>query len=164
MLSGWFGGGTPASGEPSEPLEAIIARTEGVSDLPLPKYGNPGDVGMDLPVSESVTIPPHSGMDVHTGVYVVPPDRHYFRVVGKGSSAKRGLFFTLEIIDPEYRGEIILHPFNASAVPVFVERGKSIAQLELVKITRWKWAKRQIHELSKTVRGAGRMDSTKTGI
>jgi dUTP pyrophosphatase len=142
--------------------KAFIVQDEIAKGLPLPNYGRPGDVCVDVPVAEDATIPPFSGIDVRTGLRIKPPDGFYFRVVGKGSSAKRGLTFTLEVVDPGYRGELILHPWNCSSVPVQVTRGKCIAQLELVGMNRFEW--KQVDELDATARGEGRMDSTKTGI
>ena len=145
-------------------LRALIVQDEIARGLPLPSYGRPGDVCMDIATAVRTIVPAFSGADVRTGLHVVPPHGYYFRVVGKGSSARVGFFFTLEIIDREYTGEIILHPWNASAVDVVVERGKCIAQLELCRVTPFKWKLTELNRLPKTERGSGRMDSTKTGV
>ena len=144
--------------------KAFIVQDEIAKGLPVPSYARPGDVCMDIAAALRTVVPAFSGADVRTGLRVVPPRGYYFRVVGKGSSARVGFFFTLEIIDREYTGEIILHPWNASAVDVVVERGKCIAQLELCRVTPYRWKLVDFGTLRKTKRGEGRMDSTKTGI
>lgn len=146
-------------------LTGTIFQNEIAEGLPLPSPGRPGDVAMDVPVAVETVIPARGNADVRTGIHVVPPEGYYYRVVGKGSSAGKGLYFTLEIIDPEYRGEVILRPGNASDEDVTVPRGKCIAQLELCKINRSVWKQAgSLEELGQTVRGDGRMDSTGTGI
>ena len=145
-------------------LQALIVQDEIARGLPLPSYGYPGDACRDIPTAVRAVIPAFSGADVPTGLRLVTPPGYYFRIVGKGSSAFVGLFFALEIIDPTYRGEVILYPWNASPKDVVVERGRSIAQLELLPITRYQWNKIDIGQLDKTERDQGRMDSTKTGI
>jgi dUTPase len=57
-----------------------------------------------------------------------------------------------------------LHPWNSSPKDVVVPRGKCIAQLELVQRKRMTWVLKNFSTLRATVRGSGRMDSTKTGI
>ncbi|MEK7601195.1 MAG: hypothetical protein AAB480_01535 [Patescibacteria group bacterium] len=145
-------------------LQALIVQDEIAHGLPLPGYGYPGDACRDIPTAARAVIPAFNGADVRTGLRLVPPPGYYFRVVGKGSSAFVGLFFALEIIDPTYRGEVILYPWNTSSKDVVVERGRSIAQLELLPITRYEWHKINADQLDKTERDKGRMDSTKTGI
>lgn len=146
-------------------LTGMIFQNELAGGLPLPSPGHPDDVAMDIPVAVETVVPARGNADVRTGIHVVPPDGYYFRVVGKGSSAGKNLYFTLEIIDPGYRGEVILRPGNASDEDVTVPRGKCIAQLELVKINRSIWQQvERLEELGQTARGAGRDDSTKTGI
>lgn len=148
-----------------EPLRGLIFQSEIAQGLPLPSPGKPGDVAMDIPVAVDTVIPAHSNADVRTGIYVVPPPGYYYRVVGKGGSAGKNLYFTLEIIDPIYRGEIILRPGNAGDEDIVVPRGKCIAQLELCKINPSTW--KQVYDLADlgtTERGDGRMGSTDRGI
>jgi len=145
-------------------LQALVVQDPIAIGLPLPRYGHEDDTCLDIAVAEDVTVPSFGGIDVRTGIRIVPPPGYYFRVVGKGSSARRGLSFNLEVIDSGYRGEIILHPWNSSPHEVKVKRGQCIAQLELVKITPVELKLVDIRELDETPRGEGRMDSTKTGI
>lgn len=134
--------------------------------LPLPKYGYAGDVGLDVPTSVEVTIPPHSGADVQTSIRLHIPKGHYVHVYAKGSSARRGIGFDLSIVDQGYTGVLTLFAWNHSGEPVTVPRGKCIAQLVLRKYEQANVKALNIMEIAavKTERGGGRMNSTGTGL
>ncbi len=152
-----------SSRERGQIAQMTIARE---AEVRLPARGRERDVCMDIFAAEKTVIHPGRGADVRTGIKAIPPHGYYYRVVGKGSSARLGLSFTLEVIDPGYRGEIILHPFNASRKKVTVFPNQAIAQLELVKITNWDYelVDESVIDADITDRGAGRMDSTRTGV
>lgn len=136
--------------------------------LPLPSYANPGeDAGLDLPTAVDVTIPPHSGADVPTGLRLHIPKGYFVRIIGKGSSAKRGLGFDLESVDQGYTGPLTLFCWNKSKEEVFIPRGKAVAQAVLTPLV-------YAHKLVvvsadymdnvRTSRKGGRMNSSKTGL
>jgi dUTP pyrophosphatase len=72
-----------------------------------------------------------------------------------GLGAKEGLTVAqgVGLIDPDYRGEIIVWLLNTSEAPLSVERGQRIAQLVLIPVLHP--VVRICAELEKTERGAG---------
>ena len=97
--------------------------------LPLPSCAHPGeDVGLDLPASAEVVIPPNSGADVPTGLRFKIPTHKYLHIYAKGSAARLGLAIHLSIVDQGYTGELTLFVWNMSAKEVRIPRGKCVAQ------------------------------------
>lgn len=144
--------------------KALIVQTEIARGLPLPSYARLRDAGMDIPCAEDAVIPAFGSIDIRTGIHLVPPDGHYFRVVGKGSAGKKKLYFTLENIDADYVGEVILHPCNSSPDDVVVKRGQCIAALVLTELIQCEWELITADQLPMTDRGSGRMNSSGRGL
>jgi deoxyuridine 5'-triphosphate nucleotidohydrolase len=144
--------------------KALIVQSEIAKGLPLPSYARKRDAGMDIPCAEDIIIPAFGSIDVRTGIHLVPPEGFYFRVVGKGSSGKKKLYFTLENIDADYTGEVILHPCNSSAEDVAVKRGQCIAAIVLTKLEQCEFEQITANQLPTTDRGAGRMNSSGRGL
>jgi dUTP pyrophosphatase len=155
---------TPAT--PAPVLESRIFQAEIARGLPLPSYAREHDTGMDVPSAVDIVIPAFGSAEVRTGIHIIPPAGYYYRVVGKGSSAKKKLYFTLENIDHGYTGEIILHPCNSSAEDVVVKRGQCIAVIVLTKLEQSVLQLITQAELDsiKTDRGTGRMNSSGRGL
>jgi len=100
-----------------------------------PPYNKrPGsDVGSDLCVANSGTIPPWEKDTLETGVIARPPKGFFFQVETRSSSAAVGLLKSGGIIDEGYTGTIKVVLFNFSNEPFEYAKGDQIAQLVLHK-------------------------------
>lgn len=100
--------------------------------LPLPAYAKPGDAGLDLRASESVTLEPAARRLVPTGLAVAIPDGHARFVLPRSGLAMHKGVTVLNapgLIDSGYRGEFKALLINHGAEAVSIERGERIAQL-----------------------------------
>jgi dUTP pyrophosphatase len=107
-------------------------------DVPwqLPESHYPGDCGMDLYVSEKVTIGPMQFMDIPNNISVHIPDGYWAMITGRSSTLrKKGLFIPLSIIDNGYRGPLFSGAFNLTSTPVVVDVGERVAQMILLPVT-----------------------------
>ncbi|TXG92666.1 dUTP diphosphatase [Rhodococcus rhodnii] len=141
----------PASTQPP------IALTRLDPGLPLPCRAHPGDAGVDLHATVSVTIEPGRRVMVGTGVAVALP----FGTVGlihprSGLAARTGLSIvnTPGTVDAGYRGEIKVCLINLDPeTPIVIERGDRIAQLVVQRVELVDFV--EVAELDETSRGAG---------
>jgi dUTP pyrophosphatase len=127
-------------------------------DLPLPAYAKPGDAGVDLRATESVTLLPGGGRAlVPTGIAVAIP-RGYAGFVQprSGLALKHGVtcLNTPGLIDADYRGELKVLLVNTDpAEPFEIERGERIAQLVIQAVEHVQFV--EVDELDDTERGDG---------
>ena len=127
-------------------------------DLPLPAYAKPGDAGVDLRATESVTLLPGGGRAlVPTGIAVAIP-RGYAGFVQprSGLALKHGVtcLNTPGLIDADYRGELKVLLVNTDpAEPFEIERGERIAQLVIQAVEHVEFV--EVDELDETERGDG---------
>lgn len=113
-------------GVPVEPLP--YTAEQGGYDLAPPAY--PGDAGIDLVASETVTIGPGQIVDVPSSVAVQLPSWSWGLVIGRSSALRtKGVHVHLGVIDEGYRGELSAACQNLRDHPVTVERGQRVAQL-----------------------------------
>lgn len=80
-------------------------------DAVLPVRSHPEDVGFDVTLIEKGRSVQDTHVTFyHTGLVVVPPPGFYFDLVPRSSLAKSGyaLANSVGIIDPNYRGEILV--------------------------------------------------------
>jgi len=94
----------------------------------LPQRAEDGSVGFDVylhePVrSESVTYDGRKGAVVYrTGLAIEPPEGYYFLLCARSSLTKTGWFLAngVGVIDPSYRGELLvaLYPPSLSPLPL----------------------------------------------
>jgi len=108
-----------------------------------PAVATPGSAGLDLRAdidAESLTIAPGSRAPVPTGIAIAvqTPGVAGFIYSRSGLGAKHGLTVAqgVGVIDPDYRGEIIVWLLNTSTEPRTVSRHERIAQLVLAPIVR----------------------------
>lgn len=111
-----------------------------------PRQAHPlEDAGWDLFSLEDVTIPTFSASDdklplqwIRTGIAVALPPGYYGRIVGRSSSASKGLHVVEGVMDSGYRGEQMVRVVSLWKSQVaegqsftrrFVRRGESLAQL-----------------------------------
>ena len=121
--------------------------------------------GFDLcaafPVSASTetewTVLPGERLLVPTGIAIEPlePEVAGFVYSRSGLGAAKGLTVAqgVGIIDPDYRGEILVYLLNTSSSPISLQRGDRIAQLVFQAFRRPRW--RRCEQLGETDRGTG---------
>lgn len=99
----------------------------------LPSLANSQDAGLDLHVSEEMTIEPGQFVDVPCGIGVELPERSWALLTGRSSTfRKHGLLVINGVIDEGYRGELFAGVVNLGDEPVVVQQGQRLAQLIVV--------------------------------
>ena len=131
----------------------------------LPTYGTPGAAGADLYalLDAPLTIAPGETAFVHTGLSLELPEGYAGLVYPRsGLSCKRGLAPAnkVGVIDPDYRGEVMVALHNHGTAPATVEVGERIAQLVVTPFLHVEFC--EADALSDTQRGAGGFGSTGT--
>ncbi len=131
----------------------------------LPTYGSAFSAGADLYacLSEPVVIAPGEAVLIHTGLAMEIPIGYAGLIFARsGLATKQGLAPSnkVGVIDPDYRGEVMVSLFNHSKEERTIEHGERIAQLVLTPFLTASW--NEVDELNETVRGAGGFGSTGT--
>lgn len=102
----------------------------------LPKRANPSDSGLDLYVSETTVIEPHSTVAVKTDVAINLPYGYEAQVRPRsGKSLKTKLRVALGTIDLTYHKEIGIITDNIGDEPIIVQKGERLAQLVIVPVS-----------------------------
>lgn len=132
----------------------------------VPTYGSPDAAGADLYAltDGAVTVQPGETVLIHTGIALELPAGYAGLIYPRsGLATKRGLAPAnkVGVVDPDYRGEVMVALHNHSAVPQTVADGERIAQLVVTPFLRVDFT--PTDTLSDTVRGAGGFGSTGTG-
>lgn len=106
----------------------------------LPERAYEHDAAFDLCAAETVIVPPQNRVLVHTGVALgLPPGTAAFTLPRSGLAARHGIALVNSpgLIDPGYRGEIMLIVLNTDTQEEFIVReGDRIAQLLFVNLPR----------------------------
>ena len=101
----------------------------------IPTRANPTDSGLDLYVSETVSIPPKTTMIVKTDIAIELPIGYEGQVRPRsGTSLKTKLRVALGTIDQTYHKEIGIITDNISDKPIVVEKGQRLAQLVVTPV------------------------------
>ena len=101
----------------------------------IPTRAYPTDSGLDLYVSETVTIPPRTTKLVKTDVAIELPVGYEGQVRPRsGTSLKTKLRVALGTIDQTYHKEIGIITDNISDKPIVVEKGQRLAQLVVTPV------------------------------
>ncbi|MBF0480175.1 MAG: dUTP diphosphatase [Desulfovibrionaceae bacterium] len=130
----------------------------GSGELPLAP-ATQGSAGADLraAVAEAVTIAPGGRAKIPTGlaIEICAPGLAGFVFSRSGLGAKHGLTVAqgVGLIDPDYRGEIIVWLLNTSGEPRTVSPGERIAQLVVMPYAAAQFV--LADELGDTCRGEG---------
>ncbi len=100
------------------------------------KYATEMSVGLDLRAAieeDHITVLPNERVFVNTGlaIEILEPNIAGFIFSRSGLGTKEGLVVTqgVGVIDPDYRGEIIVSLLNISKQPKIISKGERIAQL-----------------------------------
>ena len=131
----------------------------------LPTYGTEFAAGADLYAlpGETVTIPPHTTVMMHTGLAMEIPTGYAGLIFARsGLASKRGLAPAnkVGVVDSDYRGEFMVALHNHTDEERTVEGGERIAQLVIVPYLTASFI--ESDELSDTVRQGGGFGSTGT--
>ena len=131
----------------------------------LPTYGSEFAAGADLYacLDAAVTIEPHETKLSPTGLAMEIPAGWAGLVNARsGLAMKRHLAPAnkVGVIDPDYRGELMVALHNHGTVPQTIEAGERIAQLVLTPYLTAQFF--EAEDLSDTVRGEGGFGSTGT--
>lgn len=130
----------------------------------LPEYKTPLSAAADLCacIDMPLTVYPGQRAKIPTGIAIEYEDRNVAALIcaRSGLSAKHGISLTngVGLIDPDYRGELLVSVVNLSDVPYTFTDGERAAQLLLVPIVRGEFS--EADELSATERGEGGFGST----
>jgi dUTP pyrophosphatase len=139
-------------------VSPLWRRPPGSPELPI-EPATPGSAGADLraALAESVTIAPGERAKVPTGlaIEICAPGLAGFVFSRSGLGAKHGLTVAqgVGLIDPDYRGEIIVWLLNTSEEPRTVSPGERIAQLVIMPYAAARFTLAE--ELGDTCRGEG---------
>ena len=129
----------------------------------LPTYGSQFAAGADLYacLETAVTIAPQATFLVPTGISMeIPVGWAGLIYARSGLATKRGLAPAnkVGVVDPDYRGEILVSLHNHGIEPQTIEPGERIAQLVLTPyLTAQFFEADSLHD---TVRGEGGFGST----
>lgn len=97
---------------------------------------------------------------IRTGWAVCPPPGHSVLVLSRSGMAKHGIFVTNGpgLIDPDYRGEIIVLLHNGSSGSHYIKHGDRIAQLLIIATPIIPWE--ETDEFPPSTRGTSGFGST----
>lgn len=129
----------------------------------MPTYGSAEAAGADLYacLDAPVVIQPHETVFVPTGLAMAVPSGCAGLIYARSSmGAKRGLAPAnkVGVIDPDYRGEVMVALHNHGTQPQTVNPGERIAQLLIAPVLAPAFSLED--ELDDTARGAGGFGST----
>ena len=129
----------------------------------LPRFGSAFAAGADLCacLDAPCTIAPGETVLVPTGLAMEIPVGYAGLIYARsGIAVKRGLAPAnkVGVIDPDYRGELMVALYNHSQTPQAIEHGERIAQLILTPYLTAAYV--ETDTLSETVRGEGGFGST----
>lgn len=129
----------------------------------MPAYAHEGDAGLDLRITEDVTLASLERKTVGLGVAVAIPEGHAGLMLPRsGLASKRGITLANApgLIDSGYRGELCAALVNISDQAVALEKGERVCQLLIVPFAACLLA--AVEELDDTERGADGFGSTGT--
>lgn len=130
----------------------------------IPKYGTDGAAAADLvaAIDGPISIAPGGSMYIPSGIAIEINNNQYAAMVlsRSGLGTKHGIVVKqgIGLIDPDYRGEIMVCLQNISTIPYTVNPGDRIAQLLITPIARPQFV--ATDELNSTCRGHKGFGST----
>lgn len=129
--------------------------------IEMPRYAHEGDAGLDLRITETVTLEPMQKCVVGCGLAVEIPSGCVGLVFPRsGLAAKQGITLSnsVGVIDSGYRGEVCAALINQSYETVTLEAGTRVCQLVVMPYVPCDLV--PVDELSDTERGTGGFGST----
>lgn len=124
-------------------------------DAVTPTRGTDGSAGLDIYSTEALTIFPGDIVAVHPRVAMEIPPCHYGELVTRSSLGRRGIRLAAgtNIIDSDYRGEIVVYLINDGVYPYKIEKGDRIAQIVITSYL--PCAVEEVADLTETNRKGG---------
>lgn len=135
-------------------------RIEGVDYEPQQAHTN--DLGFDVCATELERIDRGQIRAIRTGLMLEPPENVGFFLCIRSGLAKRGLMLMngVGVIDPTYRGEVIMLVTNISRTPIVIQPGERVGQL--VPYQQVPCTFQFVETINNTERGEGGFGSTGT--
>jgi len=92
--------------------------------------GTPEAVGYDLFSAVNTIIEPQSRCKINTAIALTPPAGYYGQILSRsGLAANRNIDCLAGVIDPDYKGPIMVLLQNSGKSPYHIQQGDKIAQL-----------------------------------
>ena len=129
-----------------------------VDNINLPSYATDGSIGLDLQVTHDAVCYPGEYVKCHTGLAIELPTNHVGMICNRSSLSLRGLQVGGGIIDPDYRGEVVVILNNIGPDALVIKEGERVAQLLVLPVAKVNMY--PVDELSTTERNAGGFGST----
>ena len=104
-------------------------------DAKLPHRGSPESAGLDLFITEDLTLKPHDRQLAPTGLRMCTPPGTYARIAPRSGLSLRGIDIGAGVIDRDYRGELKILLINNSPDTFTFRKGDRVAQLVLERIS-----------------------------
>lgn len=127
-----------------------------------PAAATSGSAGFDLVAAlpanaPEIEVAPGERVIIPTGIAIEPkrPDVAGFIYARSGLGAAKGLTVAqgVGLVDPDYRGEILVYLLNTSFIPIRLRRGDRVAQLVFQPFFPPLWE--ECEALGETTRGSG---------
>lgn len=105
----------------------------------------------------SNVIRPNESIKIKTGIKLIIPKGYVGVFLNKSSLGSQGLILGAQVIDSDYRGQVIINLINISNESIELLNGQKIAQLVLLQTpnTQMQEISNQAYESDKTDRGEG---------
>lgn len=129
--------------------------------MEMPRYAHDGDAGLDLRITETVTLEPMQKLVVGCGLAVeIPTGCVGLLFPRSGLTSKKGITLanSVGVIDSGYRGEVCAALINLSYETVTLEAGERVCQLVVMPYVPCELV--PVDDLSDTERGEGGFGST----
>lgn len=129
-------------------------------DAILPTRGSDWSAGLDFYSMVDVEIQPGDIVGFHTGWAMEIPRGFFGHLVTRSSLGKNGVRIAAgaNVIDSDYRGEVIAYMINDGIYPRHVGKGDRFAQIVIIPCSYLDAV--EVDELSETERGTGGFGST----
>jgi len=124
-----------------------------------PHKGSDNAAAVDLRIDRDLVLRPGEISKVGLGVKVELPENSGLLLLPRSSSVIV-LTNTVGLIDPDYRGELMLKLKNVSSESIMFNKGDRVVQALLVPVMSTKWIVVKEDQLTPTSRGDGGFGST----
>jgi len=134
-------------------------RIQRVKDVELPTYSREGDVAFDLRSAEELVIKPGEKKVVDTGLKIAVPDGHAGLIWDRsGMAGKHGIHVMAGVLDPNFRGELVVVLKHLGTEDFKVEKNMRIAQMLIQPVLNAKIT--EVDKMEETERGEGKFSSS----
>lgn len=131
---------SPLTGAPARWDTPSIAIKRMYADVKMPTRATPNSIGLDLYAflvtetgrANTALIPPRTTRAIPTGIIAAPPTGHALFVCSRSGLARSSSVFVTNspgVIDPDYRGEIVVLLYNGGHESYYVRHEDRVGQL-----------------------------------